>query len=170
MIQLTDAFFNYLGIWTFKNSTKLGFFILRIIIWSYFLYRTTSFLKFTFVFDLTELSPHVKKKNLLLILPSFKINFFIQKCYVQLFCTYSFCLYFFGKRKLSKKAACKTLLKLTEYSSVFHFHFRPNYFAAELRDKPTRWHSPSVVLTNCKSWWSKPFNRNSSFKKNKDFS
>ena len=35
-----------------------------------------------------------------------------KKCYAQLFCTYSFCLYFFWKKAIVVKASHKMLVKL----------------------------------------------------------
>ena len=47
------------------------------------------------------------------ISPSFYKQLFCIKYFSQFFCAYSLCLYFFGQKQISVKAACKMLMKFT---------------------------------------------------------
>jgi hypothetical protein len=62
----------------------------------------------------------------------FMRSFFVWKLYVQIFCTWSMALYFFGKRKLVEKLFLKMLVKLTTDHSWVKREF------AE-RNKKIRW-------------------------------
>ena len=51
----------------------------------------------------------------------FTSNFFVQRCYAQLFCTYSLCLYVFKKKEIGRNAAHKMLVKLTTDRTFLDF-------------------------------------------------